>query len=933
MDTRDSSNLDVKYVEVVTCTYEDLCGMKTPVNGRLYHTSDTNEFFYDWNNKRHKLSVFSTGGPSESGAVISKTELSNWLRENNYLTNLSLTDAIVEIIGAPIREIITKQALENYSRNYLLTKEELNMLDQPLEFVERLRGLENSNSSLYEYYNRLAEDISNVRLLANDRISAGDLGSALEDYVSKDEAGSVYLTKDDAASTYVSNGDLDGRLSGYVTRDGLGGSLAPYQTKSEAAGKFLTKSDASIYLKKTAAHETYVEKRELSDYETKAGVNEKLSGYVSKADAGNFVTKDMAGAYLTGADLTGYARVEDMNDTLSVFAKKMWVDENYMRKTDIPERLAPYATTEYLEGRLRLYETAESAGRRSAAMSDRIDAIDTRLSGYTTKTELGNTLNGYVTRSDMSAYMTKTDADTRFSAYVRKEDIPASLDGLETTESVDRKIAAMDEKVQAVGNRLSGYPTRSEMRSTLDGYATRASLASLVTKDALNVRFSEYSKTSDIESRLEAYGRKSDIDARLEGYVTTEQADGTYMRKSELTGYVKVGDMNDTLSVFAKKMWVDENYMRKFDLEEYSKREEVESLLDGVEERMGGFLTLEDVNGMFMPKSDLTGYAKVSDVDDTLSVFAKKMWVDENYMRKFDLGEYPKRNEVESIVSGAVGGMSGNFLTLDEAGDMFMPKSDLTGYAKAADVNETLSVFAKKFWVDENYMRKFNLEEYPNRYEVGTELRKYETKEGVDEKIRDFITLDDVRDMFLSPSSLDGYVTVEGMNNTLAVFAKKFWVDENYMRKFNLEEYMKASDIYNTFIDKSTADSIYLSKEEADNLYLKINSVVNKTGDYVERYEMESFAKKVWVDENYMRKSQMAGIQDAMVLSKEFGTRQQLMAAERRIQQGFYYLTDDDEMWVAINMTQQPNSEKIFVNITNLEATFALYFGGDDVNW
>ena len=785
MDTRDSSNLDVKYVEVVTCTYEDLCGMKMPVNGRLYHTSDTNEFFYDWNNKRHKLSVFSTGGPSESGAVISKTELSNWLRENNYLTNLSLTDAIVEIIGAPIREIITKQALENYSRNYLLTKEELNMLDQPLEFVERLRGLENSNSSLYEYYNRLAEDISNVRLLANARISAGDLGSALEDYVSKDEAGSVYLTRDDAASTYVSNGDLDGRLSGYVTRDGLSGSLAPYQTKSEAAGKFLTKSDASIYLKKTAAHETYVEKRELSDYETKAGVNEKLSGYVSKADAGNFVTKDMAGAYLTGADLTGYARVEDMNDTLSVFAKKMWVDENYMRKTDIPERLAPYATTEYLEGRLRLYETAESAGRRSAAMSDRIDAIDTRLSGYTTKTELGNTLNGYVTRSDMSAYMTKTDADTRLSAYVRKEDIPASLDGLETTESVDRKIAAMDEKVQAVGNRLSGYPTRSEMRSTLDGYATRASLASLVTKDALNVRFSEYSKTSDIENRLEAYGRKSDIDARLEGYVTTEQADGTYMRKSELTGYVNVGDMNETLSVFAKKMWVDENYMRKF-----------------------------------------------------------------------DLGEYPKRNEVESIVSGAVGGMSGNFLTLDEAGDMFMPKSDLTGYAKAADVNETLSVFAKKFWVD-----------------------------------------------------------------------------ENYMRKFNLEEYMKASDIYNTFIDKSTADSIYLSKEEADNLYLKINSVVNKTGDYVERYEMESFAKKVWVDENYMRKSQMAGIQDAMVLSKEFGTRQQLMAAERRIQQGFYYLTDDDEMWVAINMTQQPNSEKIFVNITNLEATFALYFGGDDVNW
>ena len=74
MNTQDNLNLDVEYLEVVTCTYSELCKIKKPTNGRLYHTSDTNEFYFDWNNKRHKLSVFTTD-KSESSDVVKKSEL------------------------------------------------------------------------------------------------------------------------------------------------------------------------------------------------------------------------------------------------------------------------------------------------------------------------------------------------------------------------------------------------------------------------------------------------------------------------------------------------------------------------------------------------------------------------------------------------------------------------------------------------------------------------------------------------------------------------------------------------------------------------------------------------------------------------------------------------------------------------------------------
>ena len=144
---------------------------------------------------------------------------------------------------------------------------------------------------------------------------------------------------------------------------------------------------------------------------------------------------------------------------------------------------------------------------------------------------------------------------------------------------------------------------------------------------------------------------------------------------------------------------------------------------------------------------------------------------------------------------------------------------------------------------------------------------------------------------------------------------------------------MKSDDIYDIFIEKSVADNKYLSKTDAEKTYAKITDIIGKTtGDFVTRDEVSSFAKMMWVDEYYVRKGQIDGIQNATVLSNEFATEREIREAQRNIQQGFYYLTEDQTLIIAVD-NGSGSGDKTLINITNLEADFSMYFGGDEVNW
>ena len=64
-------NLRVNLLEIGYCTEKVLFNeLKEPFSGRLYFTTDTNKFYFDWKNKRHELDVYGDGGSGSSDMSI-----------------------------------------------------------------------------------------------------------------------------------------------------------------------------------------------------------------------------------------------------------------------------------------------------------------------------------------------------------------------------------------------------------------------------------------------------------------------------------------------------------------------------------------------------------------------------------------------------------------------------------------------------------------------------------------------------------------------------------------------------------------------------------------------------------------------------------------------------------------------------------------------
>ena len=108
------AEVDSQYLEVKSCNKTTLNAI--PVNnGDFYHTTDTNEFFYDWNNKRIQLDLFGTGSVdylkgyvregdkisilSNDKEYINKNDLGKYLVDNGYDTKDNIKDEIKTELG------------------------------------------------------------------------------------------------------------------------------------------------------------------------------------------------------------------------------------------------------------------------------------------------------------------------------------------------------------------------------------------------------------------------------------------------------------------------------------------------------------------------------------------------------------------------------------------------------------------------------------------------------------------------------------------------------------------------------------------------------------------------------------------------------------------------------------------------------------------
>ena len=477
-----------------------------------------------------------------------------------------MTDALIDVIGSPIENIITKQALENYSKNYLLTKEELNLLNEPLNLINEIESLKSTDKTLFSFCERLANQVNEIRSIANDKISSGELDTKLGEYVKKSLADSIYLSKEDAGQLYIDEKEFVEKLKGYVTDKQLTESLKPYQKKSEADSKYVTKSDLdNKYLQKSAASKTYATKSEVSNtYETKEGVDEKLSGYVKQEDTANFAKKsDVESSYVKKEELSKYETKSGVDYKLTPFAKKVWVNEYFTQKTDLKRILNDYATKEYIVNQLSTYATNKSVDDKIAQTNREIIDIENKFAKYVTKSQLDSKVAGFITKSYAdSTYLTTKKLNDRLSVYEKTSDVDDKLNEYTKNEEFAR--------------RLKEYLTKTQISDT---YVSKSSLKDYVKKS--DVDFEAFAKKIWVDEyymkkfKLSDYLKADDI---FEIFLQKSMADEVYLKKNDAEKtYAKIVDIiglatSDVITreeskAFAKKVWVDEYYMRKGQIE------------------------------------------------------------------------------------------------------------------------------------------------------------------------------------------------------------------------------------------------------------------------------------------------------------------------------------------------------------------------------
>lgn len=139
-------DLIMTHVEVGKCTYDVLMNqLKKPCKWRLYHTEDTNQFFFDYNGVRYALNLFGNGGSAtpvidltqyakktdiptkiselkNDSEYITITNLSDFLKTNKYITEEQLKNALESIKILTVPKNVS--AFENDAE--YITKKDLN---------------------------------------------------------------------------------------------------------------------------------------------------------------------------------------------------------------------------------------------------------------------------------------------------------------------------------------------------------------------------------------------------------------------------------------------------------------------------------------------------------------------------------------------------------------------------------------------------------------------------------------------------------------------------------------------------------------------------------------------------------------------------------------------------------------------------------------
>ena len=99
------TTVESNYLEVTSCSRAILNTVGIS-NGKLYHTTDTNEFFYDWADRRIQLDLFGTGSVDYLNEYIKKGDNVSSLNNDEGYIDIAVLEKYLKDKGYDIKKVI-----------------------------------------------------------------------------------------------------------------------------------------------------------------------------------------------------------------------------------------------------------------------------------------------------------------------------------------------------------------------------------------------------------------------------------------------------------------------------------------------------------------------------------------------------------------------------------------------------------------------------------------------------------------------------------------------------------------------------------------------------------------------------------------------------------------------------------------------------------
>ena len=707
-----------------------------------------------------------------------------------------------------------------------------------------------------------------------------------------------YIRLSDVEGKFVSNNDLDN----YFTKSEIEETYLTIQEGNNIKNNIkslndkIDNQDLSIFItndefnnfKENIKSEMSDNTLDMSDYYTKTDIDKKISeisstnldDYLKLDDFLEFdyITLDELNNILDSknyiTDLTNYLKISDFNKSID---SKLDNEFNSLKE---------FYDTKIDEIR-DLYINAINNGE-FVSKEDVINSITQSLTDYISTSKLNEILNN------------KDFVDTSTLANFVEQYVTSKISKLNFVKPDDIKDFA---HVSDIPTKISDLVNDSSFltkHQSLIGYAKKSDLNDYVTQTDFYKTISALSNSdTTVDIDLTGYVKLIDIPTKLsdlvndEGYLKQHQSLAGYVKRNELNKYATQADIEDKYYSLLSSI-EDGSILPKVDLTGYAKLSDIPAKTSDLIND-SGFLTSHQSLDNYAKKNDLNDYVLFKDYHNFSLRTTSAL---ESVATKDDIKDFAHVSDIPTKISDLVNDSSfltehqsldgyvkytelGNYVLhselksiLDNLEHVQIEHVDLTGYAKLTDIPIKISELVN----DEGYLKQH---QSLSAYVKKSELDEYVTESELDEFKKSLETSNN--ETFLTNSDLENYITKDFANSVymlksdrpnLSEYSKKTDLN-NYVKKTSLPDFNKFAHVqdlpdFNEFVTKNNIDIFeFAKKSDIPDTSKFVN--IDSLNHYIKVSDFEKF-KKTIESKGYQTKLEVDDILESYVKKSELGT-------------------------------------------------------------